>query len=111
MSIVLGGLILPEYKEIKESKIELSAKKTTITGKLRKDIFRIKSMWSITFEDLTQTQLQEIIDLYELKQSLAFVIDSPNKTVNTTVFMELPYDISQKWRFQNNSFTMHLEEV
>lgn len=110
MSIVLDGYILPNHLTIKKNYIELSSSHTTILGKTKKDIYKIKAEYTITFDKISSGLRDDIEELYNDKTTKALVIDEENLKVNTTVHMVIS-DINYQNMFHQNSFEIKLLEV
>lgn len=108
--MTLNGTELPKFNTFKETQREVSATQTTITGKLRRDVFSQKRTWTIKYDNISRSEIQTIIDLYELQEEMAFVVDVNGFTINATVLMSLN-DIDRRWSFGHGSLVLTLDEV
>ena len=110
MSFVLDGQILPKYNKIKQENLELSAKHFTLTGATRKDIVRIKYRFVLRYENLNNTQLSQILNIYRGEEAKSLLIDEPFLSLGTTVNVEID-GIDRRHGGSLNSITLILEEI
>lgn len=110
MSFVLDGLILPKHNELKQEIVEMSSKNYTITGKTKKDVIRVKNKFILKFENLTNTEFNNIYNVHKAKEAVSLLIDEPYLSMGTTVNVEISGAI-RKWGGGFVEITLILEEV
>ncbi len=89
MSFTLGGVALDTPTHFKVNLIETGAEMVTLQGKTVKDIFNQKEQYILEFDDLTATEANAIIDLWDDKATKSFVVSETNLNINTTVLIDI----------------------
>lgn len=110
MSFVLDGQILPKFNKIKQENLELSSKHFTLTGATKKDIIRIKYRFILKYESLSNTDLNQILNIYRDEEAKSLLIDEPYLSLGTTVNVEIE-GIDRRYGGGLNSITLILEEI
>ncbi len=90
MSYTLGSLTLPNPKGFKRVQIEVGATQLTLNGETKKDIVKRKEQFILSYENLTQAQVDNILIEYNLQTSRLFSVSESNLTISpTSVHIEL----------------------
>lgn len=110
MSFVLNGLVLPKHNELKQEIVEISSRNYTITGKTKKDVVRVKNKFILKFENITNTEFNNIYNVHKEKEAVSLLIDEPYLNLGTTVNVEIS-GANRKWGGSFIELTLILEEV
>lgn len=110
MSFVLGGLILPKHKELKQEVVEISSKNYTVTGRTKKDVIKIKNKFVLKFEGITSVEFNNIYAIHKTREAVSLLIDESYLSLGTTVNVEIS-GANRKWGGAFVDLTLILEEV
>ena len=82
MSFILNSVTLPRPKKFERRVNEISKSHITLNGETRKDIVRQKEIYILECRMLTQAQMTEIINIYNLKTAVNFEVTETNLTLS-----------------------------
>ena len=113
MSWTLVSITLKSPVSFSRKLVEIAKSNLMLDGTSKKDFIRQKEVFEIGLVGLTQTQVTEIINLYEGKVAVAFVVSETNLTIaSTQVFITIS---ERKYNFKGNEYRediiLKLEEV
>ena len=113
MSWTLGSVTLKDPVLFNRKLVEVAKSNLMLDGTAKKDFIRQKEIFEVSLVALTQTQATEIINLYEGKVAVAFVVAETNLTIaSTQVFITIS---ERKYNFKGNEYRediiLKLEEV
>lgn len=90
MSYKLGDLTLPEPKSIQREVLENSQENITLTGKTTKRTLNRKQRYILSFQYLTQQQVNQLFSEVNLEVTRTFTVDEDNLTIGPVdVFIDL----------------------
>jgi len=84
MSYQLGSITLPRPIRFEKIPVEISVKHTTLDGSLKKDIFGRKYKYILYFQHLTQSEVTDILNEYNLQEIRTFSVSDGNLTISPT---------------------------
>jgi len=93
MSYILNQLTLPQPKKFKRDFIEMSQSNLTITGRTTRRVSHRKEIFTLTFSNLAQTEIDSILALYQLNSILTFESTEANLTIAQT---DVLFDLSPR---------------
>ena len=113
MSWTLGSVTLKAPVSFNRTQMEIAKSNLMLDGTSKKDFIRQKEVFEIGLVGLTQAQVTEIMNLYESKVAVAFVVSETNLTIaSTQVFITIS---ERKYNFKGNEYrediNLKLEEV
>jgi len=113
MSWTLGGVTLKSPATFNRKQVEVAKSNLMLDGTSKKDFIRQKEIYEVGLVDLTQTQVTDIINLYEGQTAVAFEVSETNLTIaSTQVFIKI---IERKYLTKGDEYreniTLRLEEV
>jgi len=110
MSTVLNGTTLKQPSNIARTPIQTSKQHTTLDGVTKRDIVRQKELFTLTLANLTTTQINQVVGIYELKQSVSLVISE--LSINTTVWVDIVSRVNEAIGSDyRETIIINLEEV
>ena len=80
----LGDLILKNPVNFVRKQIELSGANTTLTNRTTKDILGRKEQFILTFQNLTQTQVNNLLAEWNLQTTRNFTVNETSLTIPAT---------------------------
>ena len=84
MSYDLGDITLKRPASFRRDEIEVGGNQLTLTGRTTKDIRKRKERFTLSFRNLTQTQVTAILGEYNLEETRDFSVSETNLTVAST---------------------------
>lgn len=84
MSYILGNITLKNPTGFRRNPIETSVVNTSATGRTTKDIQNRKEQFILAYDDLTQSQVNEILSEYNLEEVRDFSVSETNLTITAT---------------------------
>lgn len=72
---ILGGITLPSPQGFRKSPILIGADVETMSGKTRRDYVRKKYRYTLMYSKLTQTEMIDILSLWNQNNTLFFSVD------------------------------------
>ena len=113
MSWTLGGVTLKNPATFNRKLVEIAKSNLMLDGTSKKDFIRQKEIFEIGLISLTQSEATDVVNLYEGKVAVAFVVSETNLTIaSTQVFINI---IDRKYLTKGNEYreniTLGLEEV
>lgn len=110
MDFVLNGVTIKSPVEFSRNQVEVAVDHVTLSGRVRRDITRQKEIFVLDFRNLTVSQMEDIIEIYNLKDSVSFVVS--DLSINTTVWMRI---VSRVYNARGTDYReniiLELEEV
>lgn len=90
MAYTLGSITLPTPTDFQKIPIEVSATHLTLDGQTKKDIIKRKWQYILTFDHLTQTEVDNILTEYNYQTVRTFSVSETNLIIaGTSVHVEL----------------------
>lgn len=90
MAYILDSLTLPNPKKFTRTQRRISSDVLTFSGRTGRDYVTTKETYILEFDNLTQTQVGQIINKYNLNQSLTFQVTESNLTISArSVLMDI----------------------
>lgn len=84
MSYTLDELTLPRPYAFQRDQIETGASIQMLDGSTKKDIINRKERYILELRKLTQTEVSNIIEKYNLQTTLDFSVDETNLNIGST---------------------------
>lgn len=81
---ILDGTTLKNPQQMEVIEIETSRSHQTLNGEVKKDIVNQRKAYSLTFKGLTQTQLNDIITIYNKRTAVSFSVSDGDLTITAT---------------------------
>jgi hypothetical protein len=81
MTYVLGDLTLPAPQSFERRFIEVARSNETLFGKTTRRLLSRKEEYRLYFTDLTQTEVNSLLNEYELNQARVFTVDEGNLAI------------------------------
>lgn len=113
MSWILNGVTLKKPVSFYRDQIEVSKKNTVLTGETKKDFVTQKENFVLTLKMLTQTEVSQIMAIYNLMTPVTFVVDEGELQIpSTSVWVNLPRrNYPSKGIDYREDIVLRLEEV
>lgn len=91
MTFTLGAKTLPNPKSFDRETIEVSSINTTIGGITKKRLQNRKEKYTLVYQNLTQSQANELMSEFELLQVRTFTVNETNLSIGPVdVLIDLP---------------------
>ena len=84
MGYTLGDITLKRPASFRREEVEIGGNQLTLTGRTTKDIRKRKERFTLSFQNLTQTQVSEILGEYNLEETRDFEVSETNLTIAST---------------------------
>lgn len=84
MGYTLGSITLPNPVSLSREHVETSVANITINGTTFKDITNRKERYILSFVNLTQAEIGNIMSEYNMQTHRNFVVSETNLTINST---------------------------
>lgn len=91
MSYILNGTTIPRPQQFQRFQLEIARKLDMLNGATKKDIVGRKEQFLLSYERLTQSEVTNIVAIYNLNSEVTFQVTETNLTIPVTnVHVEIP---------------------
>lgn len=113
MSYILNSVTLPRPYGLERRPVEVAKTNTTLDGSSRKDIIKQKEIFILDYRNLTQSQVADIVAIYEGKSAVSFSVSDESLTISSvTVLVTMDArQYNSKGSEYREDFKLILEEV
>ncbi len=108
MSYIIESITIKDPSEYSVTPFETSSTVTSLTGKSTKDVRNVKKVHKLKLENVTPTQANQLVALYELGEPVTFQINETNCTLAETTCI---LDISDRDHLKGGSYLENFDII
>lgn len=96
MAYILDGQTLKRPNKMDVRTEEVSKSHLTLNGEVKKDIVGFRKVFTLSFQGLTQSQLNTIKTIYDKKEPVSFSVSDGDLTISETrVWVKIQSEVYQ----------------